>query len=245
MRGAIAGVRRIVFGGYNSDVDIAAVPEDLWPGGGIIPRPTGNESWEIVSGSANDTAAGTGAQTVSLTTLDTNYVETVQTITLNGLTAVPIPGNCRFINAGRIATAGSGGIGASDLTIRLAGGGATRAIINADGLLNQAKYTVPAGYTLDLHSMFLGIRTQGGNESALFNNVLTNSAGLTVVPLRFPLFASGASFMRHEIAGGQVPFVRLQQRTEFSVRGSFVSQNNSVLDASLIGFMYDNLLWPS
>lgn len=244
MRGVLLGVRRVVFAGYNSDIDIATVPEDLWPIGGLIPRPSGNESWEIVSSDANDSSAGTGARTVSLTTLDTNYSETTQTVSLNGLTAVAIPGNCRFINAGRVMTAGSLGATQGTLTIRVAGGGATRAAISTDGFLSQAKFTVPAGYSLDLHALLLGIRTQGGVESALFNLLLTNSAGLSVTAIRFPLFASGVSLYRHEVAGGSVPFVRLAEKTEFNVRGQLVSQNNTILDGSAIGLLYQNSIWP-
>lgn len=244
MRGVLLGVRRVVFGGYNEDVDVATVPEDIWPIGGLIPRPTGNESWEIVSSSANDTAAGTGCRTVTLTTLDTNYVETTQTISLNGVTPVAIPGNCRFINAGRALTPGSLGKVDGTLTIQIAGGGAARGAIPTDGFLNQAKFTVPAGYSLDLHSLVMGIRTQGGTESALFSIVTTNSAGLSLTAVRFPAFASGVSFIRHEVASGVVPFVRLPEKTEFNIRGMTVSQNNTVLDASLLGFLYQNSIWP-
>lgn len=245
MRGILPGVRRVVFGGYNQDVDTATVPEDVWYGGGAIPRPSGNESWEIVSASANDAAAGTGARTVSLTTLDVNYAETTQTVSLNGTTAVAIPGNCRFINAGRVLTAGSLGEQQGDITIRVAGGGATRAMMAApDGFLNQAKYTVPAGYSIELHSAVLGVRSLLGAETATLSLRLTNSAGVSTTAVRFPLFVAGVNLYRHEIAGGMVPFNRQAEKTEVTVRCSVVTQNNTVLDASVLGFLYQTSIWP-
>lgn len=60
----VPGYRRITALGNNPDVDSAAVPEDIWSGGGAYPWMTGATSLEIVSSSANDTAAGTGARTV-------------------------------------------------------------------------------------------------------------------------------------------------------------------------------------
>jgi hypothetical protein len=245
MRGVLTGVTRVVISGYNPDVDVASVPEEVWYGGGLIPRPAGDESWELVSSSANDTAAGTGGRSVSITTLDNSYTATTQTIVPNGLTAVPIPGNCRFINAGRLLTAGSTGGLEGDLTIRVAGGGATRAVIPAaDGVLCQAKYTVPAGFSLDLHSMVMGVRSQGGTESLLLTTTVTNSAGVTISPVRFPLFVAGVNMMRHEIGGGVVPFNRIAQRNEFSMRSILVTQNNTVVDVSVLAFLYDNAYWP-
>jgi len=245
LRGVVTGVRRVVFAGYNPEVDVATVPEDVWFGGGLIPRPSGNESWEIVSSSADDSAAGTGARAVSITTLDTNYVETIQTVSLNGLTPVAIPGNCRFANACVVTTAGSLGSVQGDLTIRVSGGGATRAIVPAvDGLLCQAKYTVPAGHTLDLHSLFIAVRAQGGTESALFSIVVTNSAGRSLSPVRFPLFVAGVNAYRHEVSGGTVPFNRIAEKNEVQVRGVTVTQNNTTMDAAFLALLYDNTYWP-
>lgn len=244
LRGVIPGVRRVIFGGTNTDLDTASVPEDIWGGDGLIPRPTTAESWEIVSSSANDAAAGIGARTVVLTTLDGSYAEVTQVVTLNGLTAVALAGSHRFINSGRIATAGSNGGGVGTLTIRVAGAGAARAYIGTEGLLNQAKFTVPAGHYLDLHSIIIGVRASGGTESGVFTIVNHNSAGLRTSAVRFPLFVAGANLYRHELAGGLVPINTLQERNETQIRGIIVTQNNTQMDASVIGLMYQRALWP-
>lgn len=158
LTGQVPGVTRIVFGGLNNDIDTATLPEDVWGGDGLIPRPAADESWEIVGG-VNDTAAGTGARTVSITTVDNSYATTTQTVTMNGTTAVPLTGQHRFINIGSVLTAGSLGKPSQPLIIRVAGGGAIRGYIGTEGFLNQAKFTVPANFRLELMSTTLGLRT--------------------------------------------------------------------------------------
>jgi len=244
--GKVPGVRRIVFSGYNSDVDIATAPEDIFPAleSTLIPVPASAESWEVVSSSANDTAAGTGARTLSITTLNGSFAEVTQTVTLNGTTPVALTGAHLTTNAAIVLTAGSGGVNAGLLTIRVTGGGAARAYISpGDGVLNQCKYTVPAGFLLELHSAVMGITTTGGAESVRFVFVTTNSAGRQINAVRLPLFAGGQSIYRHEVGCG-VPYNTVSATSSTAIRVLSVSQNNTQVDASVIGFLYDLSLWP-
>lgn len=245
LAGEISGVRRVVFSGFNTDIDTATTPEDIWFGGGLIPVPSAAESWEIVSSSADDSAAGTGARTVSLTTLDGTYAEVTQTVTLNGITAVPLTGTHRFINIGRILTTGSTGLLQGNLTIRVAGGGATRAFITTpEGVLNQAKFTVPTGFTLDILSILFGMRTLLGNEGAVVNSVTTLPNGTVLQPIRISLFAAGVSLYRHEVAGGLVPLVSVPAQTSFGLRASAVTQNNTAVDVAGLGILYADSARP-
>ena len=243
LRGLIPGVSRIVLTGANNDVDVATTPEDVWGGDGLIPRPSSDESWEIVGG-GDDTAAGTGARTVSLTTMSGAYVHQTQTITMNGAVAVPLTGVHRFINIGAVLTAGSLGGPSQPLVIRVAGGGAVRAYISTEGLLNQAKFTVPDGFTLALHSASIGIRTNTGAEGSTFTLAITNEAGRVLQTLRLPTFSAGVSYIRHEVAGALLPFTRISARNECSLRGLVTTANNTQLDAAILALLYDNALWP-
>lgn len=72
--GQVPGYRRITALGNNPDVDTAG-PEDVWSGGGLYPWMTTATALEIVSDSASDTSAGTGARTVLVNGLDANFVE--------------------------------------------------------------------------------------------------------------------------------------------------------------------------
>ncbi len=79
--------------GKNSNVD--NVQADLWEGPtpSYVPPAVGT-AMKIVSTSANDTAAGTGVQKVRISWLNDQYeLQTVEEVSLNGLTAVNLTGS--------------------------------------------------------------------------------------------------------------------------------------------------------
>lgn len=247
--GKINGIRRVVISGYNSDVDIATAPEDIFPAieSTLIPRvPSSSpESWEMVSSDINDSAAGSGARTVSITTVNSSYVEVTQTVTLNGTTPVPLTGTHIAVNSALVISAGSGGTNSGLITIRVAAAGAARAYISpGDSILNQCKFTVPANHTLELYSATMGITTSGGAEGCRFIFFNANSAGRSINAVRIPLFAGGTSLYRHELGFGLIPYNTIAATGETSIRASEVTQNNTKVDAAIIGLLFDSTLWP-
>lgn len=70
----VPGYRRVTALGNNPDVDTGAA-EEIWTAGGIYPFMTAATSLEIVSSSAADDSAGTGARTVLVNGLDAAYAE--------------------------------------------------------------------------------------------------------------------------------------------------------------------------
>lgn len=246
LRGQVTGARRIVFSGFNADIDIADTPEDIWGGTGLIPVPAAAESWEIVSSSANDTAAGTGARTVQIRTLDENYLEVVQTVVLNGVTPVALTGTHIRINAAVVLTAGSNLVNVGTLTIRVAGAGADRGYITTpEGALNQAKYTVPDGQHFDMLSVVMSLRTAVvGSESAIIAGASINPAGRTLSVVRFGLSVTGVSLYRHELLGGTLPLFTFSARNEISWRALAVTQNNTAVDVAVLGILYDQNYFP-
>lgn len=107
---------------------------------------TSAQSLEIVSDNANDTAAGTGARTVLVQTLDANYAKVNTVVTLNGATPVALPGTHLFFNDAILLTSGSGHVNAGNLTIRVAGGGTNQGYMAAGfGHALNGLFTVPAG----------------------------------------------------------------------------------------------------
>lgn len=164
---------------------------------------------------------------------------------MNGTTAVPIAGDCRFINVGTVLTAGSLGKPSQALEIRVASAGATRAYISTDGVLNQAKFTTDATSRLEMHSALIGVRTDGvTQQSAVFSNVVTNQAGRQLAPLRVPIFLGGHNPYRHEVAGGLAPFVAIQPKNEVTQRVIVSTSNNTQFDVSILAFLYDVNIWP-
>jgi hypothetical protein len=111
----------------------------------------GTETLEIISSSASDTAAGTGVRTVKITYIDalgTVGAQNTTTVTLNGTTAVSLGAvRALAIQWAEVATVGSGGVAAGDITIR-ANATPTNLyeLISAGGNRSMSgRYMVPVG----------------------------------------------------------------------------------------------------
>jgi len=84
-----------------------------------ITFPSSSAIMAIASTSANDTAAGTGARTVLISYLDTNFHSQTETITLNGTTKVATTNSMYRINTLIVLTAGTTGSNEGNLYIGL------------------------------------------------------------------------------------------------------------------------------
>jgi len=152
--------------GRNESVGTTLVPIAL---NGIYQTPTGLTSLEIVSGSADDTAAGSGAQKVFVQGLSTDWELTSEIVTMNGTTAVALANQYfRIFSAyvyesgtyANTATPSHAGI----ITIRTAGAGASWLVINgisvfAKGQSQCGVYTVPTGYTAYISTVDIYVET--------------------------------------------------------------------------------------
>jgi len=74
--------------GFNPDVDTSSLPEDLWRASAVYVFPPSAAVLRLVSDSANDTLAGTGARTAEILGLDANYMLQSETVNMAGLTQV-------------------------------------------------------------------------------------------------------------------------------------------------------------
>ena len=95
--------------GFNPDIDNAL--ETVWAQGGLYTYLTSASTLYVSSSSANDTAAGTGAQNVTISGLDADYNEVSVTVDLNGQTAVQLglANNWIRVNRGVVNTSGTTG----------------------------------------------------------------------------------------------------------------------------------------
>ena len=131
--------------GRNEDVDGV---EDIWDGGGSYSWPSAAAETTIASSGANaadDAAAGTGARTVSVQGLDSNYNKIVETATMNGANNVTLTNQFLRVFRAKVETAGT------DLTnkgaIQVKHGGTVLAQISVGiGQTLMSLYTVPADY---------------------------------------------------------------------------------------------------
>lgn len=144
---------------------------DMWEGSTalyVFP-PAGGIRMQVVSASANDAAAGTGARKVHFHGLDANYNQFVETVTLNGTTPVlTTKTDILRVNFFHVETVGTGEVAAGNISLQNVGGTVTYSLISAG--FNTARtgvYTVPAGYTAYLAQW----APSGGSAAAHFNQI--------------------------------------------------------------------------
>lgn len=246
--GAVPGASRIAMLGNNPSIDTATQPEDVWSGAELgtlngidhryIPRPTtAPVSMEVVSSSADDTAAGVGARTVVIGYLDAAYAAQSVTLTLNGTTPVALPVPVMRVNTLRVASSGTfGGNNAGDISVRLAGGlGATFAYLRiGNGLARSSLYTVPAGQTFDIYSMVLAVnRADTQDRWGTFALCIQNAAGTLIKGIELP--ASTSVPYRQENL--DVPSVVVPATSDVWWRCEAVSQNNTNVTAAFAGIV--------
>ena len=139
--------------GFNSSVDTTLAT--VWLQGGLYSYLSSASTLYISSSSANDTAAGTGARTVTVFGLDNNFDEKIETVSLNGQTGVELNGTTWFrVNRIVVNSAGTGGGNAGVLYVGTeatpSGGVPTNKYATVgigDNQTLMMTYTIPRGYT--------------------------------------------------------------------------------------------------
>ena len=140
---------------FGNNTTVGDSLETVWAEGGLYSYLTTATVLKVSSSSTADTSAGTGARTVELFGLDTDYNEINETITLNGQTAVNTTKEYLRINRMIVRSAGSGGANAGVIyagtgTVTTGVPANVYASVNGVTGANQslmALWTVPAGYT--------------------------------------------------------------------------------------------------
>ena len=150
-KGDFTGYSNVSKFGYNPSVPSIAY-ESIWEGSNAYPWQTVADQLEVLSSSANDTSAGTGARTVELQGLDSSWNLLTETVIMNGTTAVTTTASFLRIFRARVVTAGTSLRNEGDITIRDQDTSTTRALItngptSSFGQTLMAVYTIPAGKT--------------------------------------------------------------------------------------------------
>lgn len=221
-RGQVQGHVPIQISGYNEDVDTTWEP--IWSDG-TLTLPTVATIVKVSSGSASDTANGTGAQTVFISGLDANYNSISETVALAGQTAVNTVNSYFRINGFVVASVGTGGTAAG---IIYAGTGVVASGIPATvfdqipvgwNSRQTTAYTVPAGHTAYICYSRLTF-AQSSGTSPVWGRVLT--IGLNNVPV---------ATVSAVASNGIVEFspvypVRIEEKTLIMAESKGVSNNN-------------------
>lgn len=145
--------------GHTAKITLAAtvittpnVVQNVWGDGGSTDyeRPTVAETWEIISDSTEDRPSGTGAGFVLVISLDDDYVEQSQFVTMNGNTAaVTLTGtHFRPVSVIVIGPTGTANTNVGNITLRSSSGKIRNIVPVGQGSSRDAIYTVPAGKTI-------------------------------------------------------------------------------------------------
>ncbi len=175
-QGKVPGYSIINKFGYNSSIGSGAF-ETIWEPASNIIFQTSAQTLSVVSSSANDVAAGTGARTLRIQGLDSSFNLLETTITLTGTTPVVTTG-IEFIRVFRMSveTAGSTGNNVGNITATYSSTTNTAAYIDAaNGQTLMTVYTVPNGYT----GYLLSLNVSSGKDQEMTFKVITRDNTIT------------------------------------------------------------------
>jgi len=148
-RGNIPGVSCVRKFGRNGAV--GATTEDIWASGGPY---TGFLQTALAvrvkaGGNAADTAAGAGAQEITISGLDENFEPASETVaTLGALVSLPTTTTFIRVNRAFVSEAGTYGVNNTGIVTLETTGAAIVALISAGvGQTQMAIYTIPSGQT--------------------------------------------------------------------------------------------------
>ena len=150
-KGDFTGYSNVSKFGINPTVGSSGF-ESMWEGSSLYPWPSTARELNIVSSSTNDSSVGTGARTIEIQGLDSNWDLVTNTYTLNGTTAVVTTGDSYLrVFRARIVTAGTSGTNEGTISIKDNVSSVVLAYISYDtigmGQTLMAVYTIPNGKT--------------------------------------------------------------------------------------------------
>ena len=242
LMGRVPGVTRVAaIGTRTVPVAVAglATAEDIWEGSAAgYPWMLADTALEAVSDNANDTAAGTGAQSINIQGVNiAGAVTNSGNIPLSGLTPVAVGTHYRInlANTGMVTPVAGAQTNLGTITIRDAGGGTVRAVIPPrQRTAQQCVYTPPLGFFLNIFAVEIELLEAAGGASrhidaALYFRFTNSAAGR---PRKIQC-SDGAPFTLN--AGARIP---VGPMTDFAVSCAFSSTNGIKIGAAFEGHLY-------
>ena len=221
---------------FGRNPNVGGAPETIWEQGGVYTYLTVASTVYVSGADAQDSAAGTGARTVTVQGLDTDYNAIEETLTVDG--AVSTKSFLRVFRA-FVASAGSLQTNKGDVLVSTgaSGGGTVLAkiatigtgTVYGQGQTNLALYTIPAGKKGYLTNWNIGV---GAYNDSVTANLYTRDFGNgLILRTRDVMDVPGGLHQRIY----QVPFA-LPEKTDIEVRAIASAGTNisSTFDIILI-----------
>lgn len=240
--GVVGGVDFVNKFGRNPDIDTSTDPETIWDGGGVytwIPTAT---VLKISSGSTDDDVAGTGALTVQIYGLDSNYLEINEVIILTGQTSVNSTKTYKRIHRMIIRTAGSGGgnagivyAGTGNITTGVPDNIYAEILIGGNQTL-MAIYTIPADKAGFLMGWYSTINKSTASSVADLQLLERPDGEVFQVKAHHAVVNVGSSHFFHK----DVVPMKLAAKTDIKVECITTSANDADISAGFNLMLIDN-----
>tara|TARA_A100000171_G_C2140405_1_gene155071 strand:+ start:9782 stop:10579 length:798 start_codon:yes stop_codon:yes gene_type:complete len=229
--------------GFNNSVDTNLAT--VWLQGGLYSYLSSASTLYISSSSTADTAAGTGARTVTVFGLDNNFDEKIETVSLNGQTGVELNGSTWFrVNRIVVNTAGTGGGNAGVLYVGTeatpSGGVPTNKYATVgigDNQTLMMTYTIPRGYSAYVTQKDVSASSSAG-KFAILTLVARPFGGVFNVKDKV-LSSEGYSTIPYPYA------LKFAEKTDIEIRAQADSQGGTVtVSAALDILLIQNRPYP-
>lgn len=234
--GLVPGHSIITKFGRNSDIDSGTLPEDIWENGGLYTGfSSAAQTLDVVSDSTNDTGAGSGAQTMKLVGLDSNFDEIEETITLTGeVVVVTTKLFIRFFRA-IVLTAGGGGTNAGIITIsQTTSGDVMGSIQTSQGQTNIGAFTVSNDKSGLLRRIRVGLAKSVAGPTTVRFEVCVRSFGGAWLSIRTFELSEGS-----DLGSEFITPILVSEKTDIVLRITEASGNDIRVDTSFDIELFD------
>lgn len=235
----------MIFRKFGSNGTVGTTEEMIWAQSGTFNGLLSTASAVRVAagGDANDTAAGSGARTLTISGLDENFNEASETVTLAG-TSASAATTTTFIRVfrafvatcGTYTTSGLSGANTGAITVETTGGTTVAYIGAGIGQTQLGFYTVPANKTLFIRDMHFNVA--GGKVATvrLFQRLNADDTSGDVYPRRLVSVWSEVDGMQDFTYEHSMSF---PAKTDVWFTGQAAS-GTSIVDAEWFGVLVDD-----
>ena len=193
------------------------------------------EQLKVSSSATTDTSNGTGARTVTLYGLDSNWNEISETVTMNGITAVTTVNSFIRIYRLIVATSGTSYTNDGNITVTNNAGTTTLVYVPAgDGQTLMAVWTVPAGKVAYMVQATTSSDTNKGARMSVYTRL--NDGG-TLYPWQIKYRAY--QFGGNEIFPFNIPF-KIPAKTDIEIRITTPGSSGTTSAGATFELWYEN-----
>jgi len=202
---------------------------ELWEVGTAYKFPGAPMRMQVVSSSSNDSPSGSGTRQVKIYYLDSDYIERIEILNLNGTTPVnTAAANILRINRFLVTGAGSSKCSAGNIDIKNLAGPEIYSRISASRNTSlQAIWTVPDGYTLYLTSWKCAVFQTAGSISFITLQT-TSDPGGNLTPGLFMHRDIVSLYNNHTVVPFSCP-VKIPSRADVKLTGYADKTNSSAI----------------